>query len=121
VLHENIDGEALMWAAGRLDPARWKRRIICVVSDGAPVDDSTLLANDDQRLLMRHLDETEVRLAGEGLILGTLFIGGDQHREPAIFERAEEPQAAAAALIGLLRRTLLPSASEEQSVGEIAG
>jgi cobaltochelatase CobT len=108
LLHENIDGEALLWAASRLAPTIWKRRIICVVSDGAPVDDSTLLANDDQSILARHLDEAEAQLVNQGFIIATLMLGGEHYRQPAIMERAEEPQAAGAALIRLLRRVLLP-------------
>ena len=106
MLHENIDGEALIWAAGRLDPARWKRRIVCLVSDGAPVDDSTLLANDDQNLLTRHLEQAEHKLTAEGFTIGTLLIGGEAVRESALFERAEEPQEAGIALIRLVRRAL---------------
>jgi cobaltochelatase CobT len=107
MLHENIDGEALIWAAGRLDPERWKRRIICFVSDGAPIDDSTLLANKDRTLLARHLEETERHLTESGFVIGTLLIGGENVREPALFERAEEPQEAGVALLRLARRALL--------------
>ncbi len=109
MLHENIDGEALLWAAGRLDPARWHRRIVCLVSDGAPIDDSTLLANEDRTLLVRHLEETEQRLNDDGFTIGTLLIGGENVREPALFERAEEPQEAGIALIRFLGRALLGS------------
>ncbi|MFN3463548.1 MAG: cobaltochelatase subunit CobT, partial [Terricaulis sp.] len=45
LLKENIDGEALMWAHGRLLERPEQRRILMVISDGAPVDDSTLSAN----------------------------------------------------------------------------
>ncbi len=45
ILKENIDGEALLWAAQRLMRRREERKILMVVSDGAPVDDSTLSAN----------------------------------------------------------------------------
>jgi cobaltochelatase CobT len=106
MLHENIDGEALLWAAGRLDSARWDRRIICLVSDGAPIDDSTLLANEDPTLLARHLEETEQRLTDDGFTIGTLLIGGENVREPALFVRAEEPQEAGIGLIRLLDRAL---------------
>jgi cobaltochelatase CobT len=107
LLRENIGGEALIWAASRLSPTKWKRRIICLVSDGAPVDDSTLLANDDRTILAHHLEETETRLGDQGYLIATLLLGGEQYREPAIMERAEEPQAAGVALIRLLRRVLL--------------
>jgi cobaltochelatase CobT len=45
LLKENIDGEALLWAHGRLLARREQRRILMVISDGAPVDDSTLSLN----------------------------------------------------------------------------
>lgn len=107
ILHENIDGEALSWAAGRLDPARWPCRVICLISDGAPIDDSTLLANEDRTLLARHLEETERCLTESGLTVGTLLIGGEDVRKPMLFERADEPQEAGIALMRLIRRALL--------------
>ena len=45
LLKENIDGEALLWAHNRLKTRNEQRRILMVISDGAPVDDSTLSAN----------------------------------------------------------------------------
>jgi cobaltochelatase CobT len=45
LLKENIDGEALLWAHGRLMGRPEERRILMVISDGAPVDDSTASAN----------------------------------------------------------------------------
>lgn len=45
LLKENIDGEALMWAHNRLIGRKEDRRILMVISDGAPVDDSTLSVN----------------------------------------------------------------------------
>ncbi len=46
LLKENIDGEALLWAHDRLLARREDRRILMVISDGAPVDDSTLSVNN---------------------------------------------------------------------------
>ncbi len=54
LLRENIDGEALLWAHGRLVARREARRILMVISDGAPIDDSTISAND-RSFLDRHL------------------------------------------------------------------
>ncbi len=45
MLKENIDGEALLWAHGRLIARPETRRILIVISDGAPIDDSTLSTN----------------------------------------------------------------------------
>jgi cobaltochelatase CobT len=54
LLKENIDGEALMWAHQRLIGRPEARRILMVISDGAPVDDSTLSVNSGH-YLERHL------------------------------------------------------------------
>ncbi|SOB80907.1 cobaltochelatase CobT subunit [Sphingomonas guangdongensis] len=54
LLKENIDGEALLWAHGRLIARPEDRRILMVISDGAPVDDSTLSVNSGS-YLERHL------------------------------------------------------------------
>lgn len=53
---ENIDGEAIQWAANRLTDHPAKKRILIVLSDGAPVDDSTLLENGPT-YLADHLQE----------------------------------------------------------------
>ncbi|MCG8544112.1 MAG: cobaltochelatase subunit CobT, partial [Alphaproteobacteria bacterium] len=54
LLKENIDGEALLWAHQRLLGRAEQRRILMVISDGAPVDDSTLSVNPGN-YLERHL------------------------------------------------------------------
>ena len=54
LLKENIDGEALLWAHNRLMARSEDRRILMVISDGAPVDDSTLSTNPGN-YLERHL------------------------------------------------------------------
>ncbi|MDE2041595.1 MAG: cobaltochelatase subunit CobT [Alphaproteobacteria bacterium] len=54
LLKENIDGEALLWAHNRLVGRPEERRILMVISDGAPVDDSTLSVNNGS-YLERHL------------------------------------------------------------------
>jgi len=56
LLKENIDGEALLWAHQRLLNRPEQRRILMVISDGAPVDDATLSANPGN-YLERHLRE----------------------------------------------------------------
>jgi cobaltochelatase CobT len=54
LLKENIDGESLLWAHNRLIARPEERRILMVISDGAPVDDSTLSVNSGD-YLERHL------------------------------------------------------------------
>ena len=50
ILKENIDGEAVLWAYNRLKKRKEERKIIMVISDGAPVDDSTLSVNSPSYL-----------------------------------------------------------------------
>ncbi|MEL6478023.1 MAG: cobaltochelatase subunit CobT [Pseudomonadota bacterium] len=80
LLKENIDGEALEWAYRRLMSRPEQRRILMVISDGAPVDDSTLSVNPSN-YLEHHLREViamiEKRQAVELLAIG---IGHDVTR-----------------------------------------
>ncbi|THF50063.1 cobaltochelatase subunit CobT [Allorhizobium terrae] len=80
LLKENIDGEALMWAHNRLMVRREQRKIMMMISDGAPVDDSTLSVNPGN-YLERHLraviDQIETRSPVELLAIG---IGHDVTR-----------------------------------------
>lgn len=74
LLKENIDGEALAWAASRLFRRPEDRRILMVVSDGAPVDDSTLSTNP-ANILESHLrsviqflqDKSDLELTAIGI------------------------------------------------------
>ena len=54
ILKENIDGEAILWAFSRLKKRKEERKILMVISDGAPVDDSTLSVNSGD-YLEKHL------------------------------------------------------------------
>ena len=56
LLKENIDGEALIWASNRLKKRNEKKKILIVISDGAPVDDATLSSNNSY-ILDNHLKE----------------------------------------------------------------
>ena len=57
LLKENIDGEALLWATSRMSKRPESRKILIVISDGAPVDDSTLSVNNSN-YLEKHLKST---------------------------------------------------------------
>ena len=57
LLKENIDGEALLWAFKRISIRKEERKILMVISDGAPVDDSTLSVNSGD-YLEKHLKHT---------------------------------------------------------------
>src|SRR3712207_9312649 len=73
LLKENIDGEALDWAHKRLLARAEQRRILMVISDGAPVDDSTLSVNAGN-YLERHLrwiiEEIQTRSPVERIAVG---------------------------------------------------
>ena len=57
LLKENIDGEAISWAYNRLRKRHEERKILMIISDGAPVDDSTLSVNSGD-FLEKHLKKT---------------------------------------------------------------
>ena len=57
LLKENIDGEALLWAFKRITVREEERKILMIISDGAPVDDSTLSVNSGD-YLEKHLKQT---------------------------------------------------------------
>jgi cobaltochelatase CobT len=80
ILKENIDGEALRWAHNRLLERTEQRRILMVISDGAPVDDSTLSVNPGN-YLEKHLREViaEIERLGE-IELTAIGIGHDVTR-----------------------------------------
>jgi cobaltochelatase CobT len=80
LLKENIDGEALAWAHRRLLARPEQRRILMMISDGAPVDDSTLSVNSGSYLeqhLRQVIDEIETRSPIELIAIG---IGHDVTR-----------------------------------------
>jgi cobaltochelatase CobT len=80
LLKENIDGEALTWAHNRIIARPEQRKILMVISDGAPVDDSTLSVNAGNYLekhLRRVIEEIENRSSVE---LAAIGIGHDVTR-----------------------------------------
>jgi len=80
LLKENIDGEALAWAHNRLVARPEQRRILMMISDGAPVDDSTLSVNSGsylERHLRQVIEEIETRSSVELVAIG---IGHDVTR-----------------------------------------
>jgi len=78
ILKENIDGEALLFARARLMQQSEKRKILMVISDGMPIDDSTNSANDSD-ILTDHLihviqkieKQSEIEIVGIGIGHGT--------------------------------------------------
>ena len=85
LLKENIDGEALLWAHNRLLARPEERRILLVISDGAPVDDSTASANGGT-YLEKHLRQVIGWIEGRSSVeLAAIGIGHDVTR---YYERA---------------------------------
>ena len=73
LLKENIDGEALLWAFKRLAKRKEERKILMIISDGAPVDDSTLSVNSGD-YLEKHLKQT-VKWIEENSNIEVLAVG----------------------------------------------
>ena len=73
LLKENIDGEALLWAFKRIAIRKEERKILMIISDGAPVDDSTLSVNSGD-YLEKHLKQT-VKWIEENSSIEILAIG----------------------------------------------
>ncbi len=77
VLKENIDGEALLWATKRLNSYPQNRKILMVISDGAPVDDSTI-SHNEKDILTNHLKRVILQLEKKSNIeLTAIGIGHD--------------------------------------------
>ncbi len=80
LLKENIDGEALAWAYKRLRFRLERRKILIVISDGAPVDDATLAANSGS-ILEQHLRQVIAEIEDSGQVeLSAIGIGHDVTR-----------------------------------------
>ena len=93
LLKENVDGEALMWAQNRLNKRPEQRKILMVISDGAPVDDSTLSTNSTNYLdthLRDVIKKVETSSETELIAIG---IGHDvtrYYKKAVTIHRAEE-------------------------------
>ena len=80
IYKENIDGEAIVWAVQRLMSRSEPRKVLLVISDGAPVDDSTLSVNDES-YLERHLQHVVRDVERRGAVrLAAIGIGFDVAR-----------------------------------------
>ena len=80
LLKENIDGEALEWAARRMHARPEARRVLMVISDGAPVDDSTLSVNPASTLEKHLRDVIEMIEKRKSIDLIAIGIGHDVTR-----------------------------------------
>lgn len=104
---ENIDGEAILWAADRLSAISAKRRHLIVLSDGAPVDDSTL-AENGPTYLADHLQAVVegIVLAGE-IDIAAMGIGYRTHDFYPKSSFVEAPDELGTALLRLLEQMLI--------------
>ncbi|GAO38206.1 hypothetical protein SCH01S_10_00160 [Sphingomonas changbaiensis NBRC 104936] len=104
---ENIDGEALEWASDRLRSRPEPRKLLIVLSDGAPVDDSTLLENGPT-YLADHLRAVVERIDRETVIeVAALGIGYAAHDFYRLSAHVEAPAELGAALLRLLESMVL--------------
>jgi cobaltochelatase CobT len=103
---ENIDGEALLWAVQRLRRLPQRNKHLIVISDGAPVDDSTILANGPT-YLSDHLQHVVqgINAAGE-IRLATIGLGYQTHKYFAASAYVDAPDELGRALLELLGRVL---------------
>jgi len=108
LLKENIDGEALAWAARRLLGRPEQRRILFVISDGAPVDQATIEANDDKEILDRHLREVigEIERGGQ-IELAAIGVRHDVDKYYRSAQRIDAIDDLGPALIGALDALLM--------------
>jgi len=93
LLKENVDGEALMWSYSRLIKRQEERKIIIVISDGAPVDDSTLSANGEDYLDMHLKESIKFIESSQNIELQAIGIGHDvnkYYKNAITIHRAEE-------------------------------
>jgi cobaltochelatase CobT len=126
LLKENIDGEALTWAHARLMARPEQRRILMMISDGAPVDDSTLSINPGnylERHLRRVIEDIETRSPVELIAIG---IGHDvtryYRRAVTIVDAEELAGAMTEKLAELFEETPSGPASQQKSRnGSMAG
>lgn len=109
LIKENIDGEAIEWAVSRLRQRDERQKCLIVLSDGAPVDDSTLQENGD-RYLVEHLRQvtSEIEQAGD-IRLAAIGIGHpvEQYYKHGI--TISSPEELESTLVQLINRLLHPS------------
>ena len=107
---ENVDGEALEWAAQRLRSRPERRKILVVLSDGAPVDDATLAANGPH-YLEQHLRRVIGSIVSVGDIeIGSVGIGFDVSKYYPNSSVVDTPDSLGIKLIdflgGMIRRSV---------------
>jgi cobaltochelatase CobT len=129
VLKENVDGEAVLWAYKRLLERPEPRRVLMTISDGAPLDDATLEANDPL-YLDRHLCMVIEHIERQGAIeLAAIGIGHDVtgfYRRAITLSSVDElGEAMVAQLVDLFsplpRRRVVSGAARPRTSAQRAG
>ncbi|WP_185858971.1 cobaltochelatase CobT-related protein [Vreelandella nanhaiensis] len=112
--HENIDGEALHWAASRLSRQPQPRKIMIVISDGAPYDKATAQANG-RDFLERHLRRIISDIEKSPISLAAIGTGQDVARFYNNAITVRTPEAVAETLFEQLGDLLVPAQTSEGS------
>lgn len=108
---ENVDGEAIEWAVARLRNIDRRRKILIVLSDGAPVDDSTLQENGPC-YLSNHLQQVVETVKREGEVeIAAFGIGFGPHQFYPLKHHADDPSALGAELLKFVEKLLLNDSS----------
>lgn len=107
MLKENVDGEAVEWAEGRLLARREKRKLLILVSDGAPVDDSTIYENG-LKYLPRHFESIVRRVERQGKVeAGEIFHSNTEFPVFARARKCESVETLGDELLALIEDMLL--------------
>lgn len=104
---ENIDGESLDWAASRLASRPEERRILLVISDGAPYDEATV-AQNGPGFLDRHLHSVVAQIEASGIHLVAIGAGANMIRFYGRSVTVHEPNTLPDMLCAELEALLLP-------------
>jgi len=107
LLKENIDGEAILWAARRLLERPERRKVLIVISDGAPVDQATLEYNADTEILDRHLRKVIGEIEGtSGIELAAIGVKHDAGRYYRNSVQIDKIESLGASLVSVIDKLL---------------
>jgi cobaltochelatase CobT len=109
---ENLDGEAIIWAAERLRKLPQQCKLLIILSDGAPVDDSTLLENGPNYLADHLRDVVEGIVTAGDLTIAAMGIGYGTHDFYPARDHVEAPDDLGTALISFLEKLLIGDAGD---------
>ena len=121
LLRENVDGEAILWARERLMARPEPHKLLIVISDGAPVDDSTLQANGPSFLYRHFMQVVREVEADEQIRIGGVGINHDVEACYWLAETALTPDDVLAATIRLLESMMAARAEQLRWGKEKAG